>query len=86
MEINRQLRSQESSIRKWLEALVSLGLATHSGDQFKFGPVSEELGNNVTGLVNAYRERPIKVIEIIFSRPNENLLNFVRAFDLRNKP
>ena len=86
MEINERLRSQESSIAKWLEAMVSLGLAARSGDRFSFAPSSEEAAKNVAGLADAYRDRRIKVIELIFSKPNENLLNFVRAFDLRKKP
>jgi hypothetical protein len=85
-EINERLRSQELSIGKWLEALVSLGLAAKTGGRFRFAPASEDLASQVAGLGDAYRERRIKVIELIFSKPNENLLNFVRAFDLRKNP
>lgn len=86
VEINERLRSQESSIKKWLEAMVALGLAAQSGDRFKFAPASEDLAAKVAGLAETYRERRIKVIELIFSKPNENLLNFVRAFELRKNP
>lgn len=83
-EINDRLRSQESSIAKWLEALVGLGLARQGGSRYRFAPASEELAREASALAEAYRERRIKVIELIFSKPNESLLDFVRAFHLRN--
>ena len=85
-EINERLRSQEASIKKWLEALVSAGLAMRTETRYRFTAATEELARNAAALVVSYRERRIKVIELIFSKPNENLLNFVRAFDLRNPP
>lgn len=85
-EINERLRSQEASIEKWLETLVSLGLATRSDTRYRFAPATEELAQRTAAVAEAYRERRIKVIEMIFSKPNENLLNFVRAFDLRRRP
>ena len=85
-EINERLRSQEASIAKWLEALVALGLAAGSEGLYRFAPANEELAIDARALADAYRERRIKVIEVIFSKPNENLLNFVRAFDLRRRP
>lgn len=84
-EINARLRSQESSIRKWLEAFVALGFAVQQDGRFRFAPRSEELAKGAAELAEAYRERHIKVIEIIFSKPNESLLGFVRAFDLRRR-
>jgi hypothetical protein len=85
-EINERLRSQEVSIKKWLDALVSSRLAVRTETGFRFAPSTEELARHVAALVVAYRERRIKVIELIFAKPNENLLNFVRAFDFRNPP
>lgn len=85
-EINERLRSQEASIEKWLETMVSFGLAARAENRFRFAPVSDELARATAQVAEAYRERRIKVIELIFSKPNENLLNFVRAFDLRNRP
>lgn len=82
-EINERLRSQETSINKWLETLVALGLAVRSAERFRFAPASEALARDAAAVAEAYRERRLKVIELIFSKPNENLLNFVRAFDLR---
>ena len=43
-EINEQLRSQESSIAKWLEALVASGLVVADGERHRF-----ELANHPEG-------------------------------------
>ena len=85
-EINRHLRSQEASIAKWLEALVALGLASHAGGRYRFAPASDTLAQETTALAEAFRERRLKVIEFIFSKPSESLLSFVRAFELRKRP
>ena len=85
-EINAQLRSQESSIAKWLRALVAAGLAVAAGDRHRFAARDAHNGELVRALAAAYRLRRTKVIEFIFSQPNENLRSFVRAFDLRTKP
>lgn len=85
-EINDRLRSQESSISKWLEALVLLGLADRTSERYRFAPASEELRRETAAMADAYRERRIKVIELIFSKPSENLFDFVRAFELGKRP
>lgn len=84
-EINDRLRSQETSIGKWLQTLVELQLVSATDDRFRFAPATEHLVRQTAAVAAAYRERRIKVIEFIFSKPNEDLLSFVRAFDLRKK-
>jgi hypothetical protein len=85
-EINARLRSQENSITKWLGALVSLGIAARTENRYRFAPSSEKLAHETAALAETYRERRIKIIELIFSKPNENLLDFIRAFELRKRP
>jgi hypothetical protein len=85
-EINQRLRSQEVSIERWLTIIISLGFATRSGDRVRFAPASDELDRELAQVAAAYRERPVKVVEAIFSRKDASLLDFVRAFDLRNRP
>lgn len=85
-EINARLRSQTSSIAKWLESLESQGLATRADGRYRYSAASEELQHGLGAAVSAYREQRIKVIELIFSKPNETLLSFIRAFDLRKRP
>jgi hypothetical protein len=86
-EINARLRSQEVSIRKWLDALAALQLARRTvGGRYQFAPATDRLARDAMALADAYRERRIKVIELIFSKPTEKLLEFVRAFELRKRP
>lgn len=85
-EINARLRSQEASVAKWLETLAALGLATQLAGRYRFQPASDVLTRETDALAEAYRERRIKVIELIFSKPSESLLSFVRAFELRKRP
>lgn len=85
-EINRQLRSHEASIEKWLGVLGSMKLVEGGDGGHRFGSPASELASVVDELAAAYRERPIRIVELIFSRPNENLLSFAQAFKLRKRP
>lgn len=85
-EINARLRSQEASILKWLDSLVRLRLIRESGGRYRFAPESEMLARQTTAVAQAYRDLRIKVIEFIFSKPDDDLLSFIRAFDLRKRP
>lgn len=80
--INMRLRSQESSIAKWLSALSACGLASVAEGRYRFAPKSPDLDRSAWALAEAYRERRVQVIEFIFSKSNESVLSFVRAFDL----
>lgn len=84
-ELNERLRSQEASIAKWLVALQALQMVTATDERFRFAPAGAELRRQVAALAEAYRSRRIKVIELIFSKPNETLRSFVDAFDLRKR-
>ncbi len=85
-EINARLRSQEASIAKWLDSLLRARLIRETGGRYRFAPESEALERQTAGLAQAYRDRRIKVIEFIFSKPDDHLLSFIRAFDLRKRP
>lgn len=85
-ELNRDLRSQEASVARWLGVLVSLRLAAHTDGGFQFQPDPPEQEAQVAALAAIYRERPIRVIEAIFAKPNSQLLSFAQAFDLRKRP
>jgi DNA-binding IclR family transcriptional regulator len=82
-ELNERLRSQEASIAKWLAALQAQKMVTVTDQRFRFAPADVTLRRQVAALAEAYRSRRIKVIELIFSKPNETLRSFVDAFDLR---
>jgi hypothetical protein len=85
-EINDRLRSQESSIAKWLEVLTKSDFVRSVDGHYQLVTPNETVRQQIAGLAEAYRTRRTKVIEFIFSKPNETLLSFVRAFDLRKRP
>jgi hypothetical protein len=85
-DINERLRSQEASINKWLEVLISMKLVTAAENRFRFSGATPETIRQTTALADAYHERRIKVIEVIFSKPNQTLRSFVQAFELRKRP
>lgn len=84
-ELNERLRSQEASIAKWLIALEALKMVGATEECVRFAPANDALRRQVAALAEAYRSRRIKVIELIFSKPNESLRSFVDAFDLRKR-
>jgi hypothetical protein len=85
-EMNRVICSQDSSVAHWLKVLVSLNLAKAEGDAYRFTANSPALENQVATLATFYREHHIRVIELIFSKPKDSVMNFARAFDLRKHP
>jgi hypothetical protein len=84
-ELNAQLRSQSSSVERWLRVLQSFGLLSEAEGRFRF-QAPESLTAHVAAVEAAYRERWTKVIEFIYFKPNEKLLSFTRAFDFRKRP
>lgn len=84
-EINRELRGSEHSIAHWLGLLVASGLAVAVDDGHRFQPATDETRRLAELLASTYRERPVPVIEFIYSRPNPQLLAFSQAFKLRNR-
>jgi hypothetical protein len=85
-EINDQLRSNAESVQKRLETLVSHGLVAESDDQsrsFRYSPATPALAAGVETLAENYRERRVKVLECIFSKPISSLRIFADSFRIR---
>lgn len=85
-ELNRDLRSNEASVIRWLGVLSSLRLVAAMAEGYQFCPDSPQTESQIAALAAIYRERPIRVIEAIFSKPNYQLLSFAQAFDFRTRP
>ncbi len=81
-EISEQLRSPENSIKIRLEDLCGRGLCqkTPEGYYYTSTPL---LNDTVEKLARAYKDRRIKVIELIFSKPLDKLRNFSDAFKIK---
>jgi hypothetical protein len=84
-EITRELRGNQISIDRWLRLLVEHGLAAPNGTGYQFQPTSPELGRQVDDLARVFHARPGIVIQKIHSQPSAQLMDFVRAFEVRKK-
>jgi hypothetical protein len=84
-DVTRELRGTQESVVRWLNHLETTGLVARDGELFRFHPASPEHANQVKALQQVYMDRPVLVIEHIYSRPNPQLLDFVRAFERRKK-
>jgi hypothetical protein len=67
-EISRDLRSTEVSVAKRLDDLYAAGVLAPAKDvpgRHRYFPPSEEMGKQISKLVEAYLSRPNRVIAVI---------------------
>jgi predicted transcriptional regulator len=85
--VAQELRTSESSASKRLAALRARGLVAMDDGEgvFRYRPANERLGRSVDSLADAYAERPYRVIELIFSKPIDDLRVYADAFRLRKE-
>jgi hypothetical protein len=79
------IQSNTASIARWLEELCREGFlqAEASGaPSYRYAP-AQPLAEEVRALSAAYEERPVRVLEAIFSKSNRPLHHFAEAFRLR---
>lgn len=85
--ISTQLRTNRASVAKRLAALERSGLlfASLSGDEnsYQYRPQKPELVALVDELEHCNTERRFTLIELIFSKPKDHMLNFAEAFRFR---
>ncbi|MEO6002074.1 MAG: hypothetical protein ABIZ04_25100 [Opitutus sp.] len=84
-EVNSQIRSQESSVSKWLTVLASIGLVARVAetDRYKFAASSAGIEQQTAALAQLYKDFRVRIIELIYSRPGSQLRDFSNAFNLR---
>lgn len=90
-EIAQELRSDLGSVEKRLGDLCAQNMLvcktsdeTHS---YQFNAANTDLDRTVSGLATVYAERRMAVINLIFSKPIDNIRVFADAFRLRkDKP
>lgn len=86
-QVSAELRSSPKSVLNRLVALEQFGFlsrASDGEDDFQYRPKSDELDTAVSELADAYKIRPQKVFELIFS-PLKKSRHFADAF-LVTKP
>lgn len=84
-ELTRELRSAEASIGRRVDDLRLRGVLA-DGEQpgvVRYKPASERAASCIDLLARAYRERPTRVIELIYSKPPQALQAFADSFKFR---
>lgn len=85
-EVNQRIKSSESSVVQRLEKLASQGLvavAQPNPARYQYRAATSELSAAVEALAVAYKERRLKVLQCIFSKPLSSLRIFADSFKIR---
>lgn len=80
------VKSSIHSVRDRLNEMVARGILRQEGEgerQFQFGPSNEALWRITSELRDAYKERSVKVVQAIYSKPPDAVQEFARAFRVR---
>jgi hypothetical protein len=80
------VRSSRNSVAERLDELRLEGLlafADAERREFRYQPLSPEIGDAVQALARFYRERPVKIVEMIYTPPAEPLKGFADSFKLK---
>jgi hypothetical protein len=81
------IKSSRASVTARLNELVSQKLlSTETAGVFTFSPESETVKRLVQELAVAYKQRPVRVVELLYSRPPDAVQEFAKAFKLRKDP
>lgn len=88
LEVSQELRSNQSSIQSRLQTLQAIGLVEENSTvagQFRYQAKSVELDELAGQLLDEYKMRRHKVMELIFS-PMKQALKFADAFIIGKDP
>jgi hypothetical protein len=80
-DVAKELRANIGACSKYLEALTSMGLLKGSDGSYHYEPDSPELNTVIKHLIDSYKIRPHKLMELIFSN-SKKARNFADAFNL----
>ncbi|HEY3853226.1 MAG TPA: hypothetical protein VGO67_02410 [Verrucomicrobiae bacterium] len=84
-EIFRVIQSTETSITMGLEKFVKADLAIQNAEFRHRFSAEGKASDAARALVKIYRERPVSVIEAIYSRPTDAVQSFADAFRFRKE-
>ncbi len=85
-QISQELRSNKDTVDHQLKRLTALGIVVpheHDPQRYRYAPSSVELSAILEKLVDAFEIYPVRIIELIFKKPNEALRRFADAFKIR---
>lgn len=80
-----ELRATPSLVDRQMAELEAAGLIACEPGGCRFAPASPKLDQLSAALAEAYRERPVAVIDAIVSSPSDKLKNFADAFRFKEK-
>lgn len=76
----------EPDAARYLEGFREHGLVeAGEGDKFRFKAATPELAAHVRSLAQAYEERPVTLIRVIYALRDSKIRTFADAFRLRKK-
>lgn len=76
----------DADAARYFDVFRSRGLVeTGSDRRIRFRPASEELAAHVRTLAQAYRERPVTLIRVIYALRDTRIQSFAEAFKLRRR-
>lgn len=80
------VKSSPQSVQDRLNEMVGKGILrkeTDSETRYQFGSTEGIIWNTINELREAYKERPVKVVQAIYSKPPDAVKEFAKAFQLR---
>ena len=88
--LSAELRSTESAIQRRLDDLYAAGVLqppAHAHTGIGYSPTAPAVGEMLDRLIELYRNKPTRLIELVYSRPAQGVLAFADAFRLtKEKP
>jgi hypothetical protein len=80
----------EDEARRSIEVFVARGLleagdAGGNAGRVRFRPATEDLAKHVRTLAQAYEERPVTLVRVIYALKDAKIRTFAEAFRLRKK-
>lgn len=83
--VYRIVLSNPALVARRLEGFVQAGFMSRSGEPplYRFAPRSDDMAAQISALAAAYQLSRHKVVELIYSRPDDPLVDFSRAFQFK---
>ncbi len=82
--VSQELRTNASSAASQLRELEKRGFLRAEGESaYYYFPLTTQLDSSVRSAIELYKERRIKVIDLIYNKPAERIKGLAGAFKLR---
>jgi hypothetical protein len=74
----------EADVARYLDTFLARGVLSQGADKrVQFQPASDELAGHARTLAQAYSERPVTLIRVIYALRDAKIRSFADAFNLR---